>query len=112
MARKSKSAMENIFEMLDQEKEIKDEKEEKPHHETDYEVEDSGEFDLDVTKNPRKQKKKKEETHQRKTFLIEKEMLEWMKKEARRYGHGFYIDFINFSLKLGREKYEEAKKKK
>lgn len=66
----------------------------------------------DFVKNPRKEKRKQEETHQRKTFLVEKELLKWMRVEARRYGHGFYVDFVNASLRLGKQRYEEAKKRK
>jgi hypothetical protein len=67
---------------------------------------------VEFVKNPRKEKQKKEDTHERKTFLIEKELIHWMKSESKKYGHGFYVDFVNASLRLGKQKYEEAKKAK
>lgn len=119
MARPSKSVMDNVFDELEEEEEtadpeLADEEEEagagdteKPHPNLDEE-EDITEF----VKNPRKNKTKQEETHQRKTFLIEKDLLRWMQSESKRYGHGFYVDFVNASLKLGKKRYEEAKKAK
>jgi hypothetical protein len=93
-----------------------DETEQKENPQLDLEDQDEEEeTDEDITgfvKNPRKEKPKQEETHQRKTFLIEKDLLKWMKAEAKRYGHGFYVDFVNASLKLGKKRYEEAKKTK
>jgi hypothetical protein len=121
VARPSKSVMDNIFEELEEEEEtvdqeLADEEEEagagdteKPHPDLDEETEE------DITKlvkNPRKDKTKQEETHQRKTFLIEKDLLKWMQSESKRYGHGFYVDFVNASLKLGKKRYEKAKKAK
>jgi hypothetical protein len=81
---------------------------EDPHPDSKDQDEDLVEF----VKNPRKEKQKKEDTHERKTFLIEKELIHWMKSESKKYGHGFYVDFVNASLRLGKQKYEEAKKTK
>lgn len=105
-------------EKMDKDELKEDETEQKENPQLDPEDQDedeeSEEEDTDLIEylQRRKKRKKQEETHTRKTFLVENDMLAWMKKQAKKYGHGFYTDFVNMSFKLGKEQLEAAERAK
>jgi|SRR5699024_10928661 len=51
-------------------------------------------------------KKKMEDTHKRKTFLVDKKLIERLNKLAKNKHHGFQTEFINVVIEYGLKRME------